>query len=65
MENNGSRIAVLEDSPTARTIDRAAIQLRLDSLRAERQRRLDDVNAFNGAIQDCEHWLGTLEEDAE
>ena len=42
-------------------VSREALRARLDALRMERQRRFDDVNAFNGAIQEAEYWFAVLD----
>lgn len=42
-------------------ITREAIEARLAALTAQRDQLIANVGAFNGAIQDCEHWLGVLD----
>jgi hypothetical protein len=39
-------------------IERTDILQRLDELRRRREQMLANVNALNGAIEDCLHWLG-------
>ena len=34
---------------------------RIKTLMQQRAQLLDNVNAFNGAIQDCEYWLRELD----
>jgi len=34
---------------------------RLAKLKAEREQLVANLNAYNGAIQDCEYWLSVLE----
>ena len=43
------------------TITRELTQKRLDALKSERQMILDNVNAYNGAIQECERVLLILD----
>ena len=42
-------------------ITRDQVQARLERLRRERDQALANVNAYAGAIQDCEHWLKVLD----
>lgn len=51
-------------------ITKEVLEKRLAMLRNQRQETLQDienksanVNAYNGAIQDCEHWLSVLAKD--
>ncbi|MBW2672587.1 MAG: hypothetical protein JRD89_04110 [Deltaproteobacteria bacterium] len=39
------------------------IEQRLAKLKAEREQLIANLNAYNGAIQDCEYWLKLTEED--
>ena len=43
-------------------IERTDILQRLDELRRRREQMLANVNALNGAIEDCLHWLGKFDE---
>ena len=43
-------------------ITREEIERRLNQLKAERDRLIANLNAYNGAIQDCEYWLGLMDE---
>jgi len=38
------------------------IEQRLAKLKAEREQLLANLNAYNGAIQDCEYWLGLIDQ---
>ncbi|MDO8794385.1 MAG: hypothetical protein Q7J25_07185 [Vicinamibacterales bacterium] len=40
------------------------IQARIRQLRIEREQAIGTVNAYNGAIQDCEWWLQQIEGEA-
>jgi len=40
------------------------IHQRLELLRAERDRMVADLNAIDGAIQDCEYWFNEVSKDA-
>uniref|UniRef100_A0A6M3IEM1 Uncharacterized protein n=1 Tax=viral metagenome TaxID=1070528 RepID=A0A6M3IEM1_9ZZZZ len=42
-------------------ITREAIEARLADLRAQREQLVGNLNAFNGAIQDCEFWLAEVD----
>lgn len=51
------------------TLKRADFEARLIELRAARsrleasvQQGINDINAYNGAIQDVEYWLGVCDE---
>jgi len=39
------------------------LKKRKETLIIERQRTLDNVNAFNGAIQECDYWLEVIKND--
>jgi hypothetical protein len=43
-------------------IERSDILQRLDELRRRREQMLANVNALNGAIEDCLQWLGKFDE---
>lgn len=52
-------------------IDRKAVLARLEALKAQRkdlQAKVEqlscNINAYNGAIEDCEYWLAQLPEKA-
>jgi len=38
---------------------------RLAKLKAEREQLLANLNAYNGAIQDCEYWLKLIDQPEE
>jgi len=38
---------------------------RLAKLKAEREQLIANLNAYNGAIQDCEYWLSVLDKEGE
>jgi len=44
-------------------ITREMVEQRLAQLKAERDQLVANLNAYNGAIQDCEYWLSLLKED--
>lgn len=51
-------------------IDDSAVMARLEQLRSERQSLLEQmamaerkIVAYDGAIEDCEHWLAELRKD--
>lgn len=44
-------------------ITRAVIEARLEQLRAEVEQIRANLHAYEGAIQDCEYWLGVLTAD--
>ena len=39
------------------SVTQEAIEQRLAALRAQREQLILNVNAYNGAIEDCEYWL--------
>jgi len=41
------------------------IEQRLAKLKAEREQLIANLNAYNGAIQDCEYWLSVLDKEGE
>ena len=41
-------------------IDKDAIEARIIDLRAKRERALQTAFVLDGAIQDCEYWLGVV-----
>mgnify|MGYP001566969852 CR=1 FL=1 len=41
-------------------ITRDQIEARLAQLKTERDAAIANINAYNGAIQDCEHWLSQM-----
>jgi len=43
-------------------ITREMVLERLAKLKAEREQLIANLNAYNGAIQDCEYWLSVLED---
>jgi len=43
-------------------VTREKILERLAKLKAEREQLIANLNAYNGAIQDCEYWLSVLED---
>jgi len=47
------------DAPSP--ITKPAIQQRLQYLQAGREQALANLNAFNGAIQECQYWLGQID----
>lgn len=44
-------------------ITRKAIEERLRILQRERQLLVDNLNAYDGAIQDCQYWLEHFGDD--
>jgi uncharacterized coiled-coil DUF342 family protein len=46
-------------------ITRDEVLKRLAALKAKRDELSSNVNAYNGAIEDCEFWLAKLPERAE
>jgi predicted nuclease with TOPRIM domain len=38
-------------------VTKQLLQERMEKLIKERQALIDNVNAYNGAIEDCNHWL--------
>jgi hypothetical protein len=44
-------------------ITKEDIQKRLAMLEQDYERAIADVNAINGAMQDCKHWLEQLTKD--
>lgn len=46
-------------------VTRAVIEQRIRDLTAQRDALVNNVNAFNGAIEDCEFWLRFVEEAEE
>jgi len=46
-------------------ITREMVLERLAKLKAEREQLLANLNAYNGAIQDCEYWLSVLDKEGE
>ncbi len=47
------------------SITRAQIEERLAKLRAEAAQLQANLNAFRGAIEDCEYWLEQVEREGE
>lgn len=43
-------------------ITKEAIQTRLKELKATREKLQADINAYDGAIQDCKYWLAEAKE---
>ena len=43
-------------------ITREMVEKRLEQLTAERDQLVANLQAYNGAIQDCEYWLNQLAE---
>jgi hypothetical protein len=43
-------------------IDRKSIEERLAELKRNREQLLATLNAYAGAIEDCEHWMKHLDE---
>ncbi len=41
-------------------ITREQTEARLAQLKTERDAAIANINAYNGAIQDCEHWLSQM-----
>lgn len=41
-------------------ITREALEARLTQLRQEVEQMRANLNAYEGAIQDCEYWLGVI-----
>ena len=66
MESGNNRLAtLLETEPPASSVSAEAIAARIETLKAERQSLLNNCNAYNGAISECERWLAVLNgEDA-
>lgn len=46
-------------------MNKAAIEKRLEELRDFHKQRLAEVNAIEGAIQDCLHWLSEVDKKEE
>lgn len=44
-------------------VNREALEKRRDELKAELDQAIANVQALNGAIQDCNYWLARIEED--
>jgi len=42
-------------------VNKQLLQERMEKLIKERQALVDNVNAYNGAIEDCNYWLKHLE----
>lgn len=42
---------------------REVILRRLDELQAKRQQLMSDIQAYTGAIQDCEFWLAIVDKE--
>ena len=47
--------------PLPSVISRESIESRLLTLKAERAQVINNANAYNGAIQECERWLRVLD----
>jgi prefoldin subunit 5 len=43
---------------------REAIERRIEDLKKSRENLISNVNAVTGAIQDCEFWLGQVNNEA-
>ena len=41
-------------------ITQQALELRLETLQRDRAQAIANINAYDGAIQECEYWLGVL-----
>lgn len=39
------------------------MEARMKELLAQRQRAIADVNAYDGAIQECRHWMSVVAQD--
>ena len=46
-------------------MDVASVQARMKTLAADREQLVANINALNGAIQDCEFWLAELKSQEE
>ena len=46
-------------------IDRAQLKDRLAILQADRERTAAMLHILSGAIQECEHWISTLNKNEE
>lgn len=42
-------------------ITREQIEARLQQLQADREKLIGNLSAYNGAIEDCQYWLGQLD----
>lgn len=42
-------------------MDREKVQKRLDQLEQERTNLFNNLNAYNGAIEDCKYWLSQFD----
>ena len=59
----GFGVAQSDNTPAAKpeiTVEK--LQKRLKELEGAREQILANLNAVNGAIEDCKYWLGELEE---
>jgi 5'-deoxynucleotidase YfbR-like HD superfamily hydrolase len=45
-------------------MDKFAIQTRIAEITQQKTQRLRDLDALDGALQDCEYWLGKIGEKA-
>jgi len=46
-------------------ITREVVLERLAKLKAEREQLIANLNAYNGAIEDCEYWLKLIDQPEE
>jgi peptidoglycan hydrolase CwlO-like protein len=60
----GAACAQTKNGPATPAVTREQLEKRLAELHAGREQALANVHAFDGAIQECQHWIDELKVEA-